>query len=202
MKRKSLYAVLALVLSVIMSLEGALAATLTLPTGVKVIEEEAFYGDDSLDQVVLPEGVEEIGPRAFADSSLTSINLPDSLTGIAEDAFDEDVAVEANEGTYAYDWAVNNGYIIPEGMEGWTCGYGPDELAITVSDSQPFTAGSIASLYHILYNGVCPTNLQAAVVDNSAPDKVSIAAYVLKNQEDTSVYIVAGARTDHWYVRP
>nr|MCR5173064.1 leucine-rich repeat domain-containing protein [Oscillospiraceae bacterium] len=79
---------------------SALAAdTLALPAETTVIEEEAFFGDTSLDEVVLPEGVTAIGPRAFAGSSVSRIYLPASLTEIAEDAFS------------ACDWVV---------------GYGPD----------------------------------------------------------------------------
>ena len=65
----------------------ASATTLTIPAGVKEIEEEAFYGDTSLDEVVLPDGIERIGARAFAESSLKKINLPSSLVEIADDAF-------------------------------------------------------------------------------------------------------------------
>ena len=86
--------------------QPALAGTLILPSRLSAIEESAFEGDWSLDQVALPEGVETIGERAFADSSLAGINLPDSLTRIAPDAFDEtsNVDFDVHEGTYAYDW--------------------------------------------------------------------------------------------------
>ena len=56
---------------------------------LEVIEVEAFYGDDSLDEVVLPEGTVSIGSRAFANSSLRRINLPDSLTIIANASDDK-----------------------------------------------------------------------------------------------------------------
>ena len=94
---------------------SALADVLKLPAGVKVIEEEAFYGVQSIDEVVLPEGVEEIGPRAFADSSVTAVNLPDSLTEIADDAFDPDADIDfsVNEGTYAWDWVEEQTPLVP-----------------------------------------------------------------------------------------
>ena len=86
---------------------------LTMPAALKIIDEEAFYGSTSIDKVVLPEGVTEIHSKAFANSTLSEINLPNSLTFIADDAFDgpDKVTVTANPGTVAYDWAVRNLYI-------------------------------------------------------------------------------------------
>lgn len=79
---------LLLVLCLLLSLSSpALADTvLQLPSALKRIEEDAFRGDTSLDEVVLPEAIESLGGGAFAESSLTKINLPDSLTEIADDA--------------------------------------------------------------------------------------------------------------------
>jgi len=86
---------------------------LTLPAALQIIEEEAFYGNTSIEKVIVPDGTTEIRSRAFADSSLTEIELPDTLTSIADDAFDNcsDFAVIAEEGSYAYEWAVEKGYI-------------------------------------------------------------------------------------------
>ena len=47
--------------------------TLRLPTSLQVIEAETFYGDKSLDFVVLPENVTEIGALAFSNSSIKSM---------------------------------------------------------------------------------------------------------------------------------
>ena len=111
-KTLAMLMVLALLLA-----DGGIAAlaenVLILPKALQVIEEEAFYGDTSLDKVVLPDNVKEIGARAFANSTLSEINLPDSLTYIADSAFigTNDVSVSADPGTYAYDWAVEEGYI-------------------------------------------------------------------------------------------
>jgi len=87
--------------------------TLTLPAAMQIIDEEAFYGNTSIDKVVVPDGTTEIRSKAFANSSLTEIELPDTLTFIAEDAFDgcAKFSVSAPMGCYAYEWAVKKGYI-------------------------------------------------------------------------------------------
>lgn len=66
----------------------ASAETLRLPASLTYIGEEAFARDRSLDAVVVPEGTEEIGPRAFAGSSMRSLSLPGSVTRIADDALE------------------------------------------------------------------------------------------------------------------
>ena len=82
------FSFLILVLIVLLSVSGmAMAATLTLPDGVTVIEEQAFYGDTSLDTVVLPENITRIDSKAFAYSSVKRIYLPAKLSYIASDAF-------------------------------------------------------------------------------------------------------------------
>lgn len=59
----------------------------TVPEGVKVIGEYAFYQNVEISNVVLPEGVEEIKPYAFSSSGLSAIDLPDSLKIIGDGAF-------------------------------------------------------------------------------------------------------------------
>ena len=89
------------------------SAELELPPSLQVIEAQAFYGDPSVTSVVLPEGIRSIGPEAFAHSGLTEITLPDTLTQIADDAFTgcKRLKVHAPENSYAYSWAVRQGYI-------------------------------------------------------------------------------------------
>ncbi len=87
--------------------------TLVFPKDLKVIRAEAFRGDDFIQKAVLPDGILKIYTRAFADSSLREINLPESLTYISEDAFDNSClqTVTAPKGSYAYNWARTHGYI-------------------------------------------------------------------------------------------
>ena len=51
------------------------------------IPANAFRGMDSLTQLILPEGVEEIGDYAFSGSALSSIKIPGSVTYIGESPF-------------------------------------------------------------------------------------------------------------------
>lgn len=92
----------------------AFAGTYTFPENIKEIDDYAFFDNAKMDVVVLPDGIERIGYEAFGNSSLTSINLPESLTYIDDTAFSgctELTKVTAKVDTYAYDWAVQNGYI-------------------------------------------------------------------------------------------
>ncbi len=103
-----------LTLSLIFSISAqAWADTLTLPSSIKEIEEEAFLNADSLDEVVVPEGALSIGSRAFASSGVKKISLPESLSYIADDAFwDTNPTVSAIKGSYAYRWAAAHDLIM------------------------------------------------------------------------------------------
>lgn len=90
----------------------ALAEGIVLPAGLLRIEEEAFFGLQSAHRAELPDGLEYIGARAFAYSSITSVTLPDSLEYIAEDAFEgcgSDMTVTASLESYAGIWAMQHG---------------------------------------------------------------------------------------------
>ena len=67
------------------SAQGALV----LPEGVTEIGEEAFAGLDAVSEIVLPDGLATIGPRAFAGSALYTVSVPESVTSIAPDAFED-----------------------------------------------------------------------------------------------------------------
>lgn len=59
-----------------------------IPAGTITIGEEAFAGVDA-QEIILPDGIEIIGAGAFSGcAQLSLINLPPSLTSIAQNAFD------------------------------------------------------------------------------------------------------------------
>lgn len=111
--RKNLSSLLAAVMIITM-MPGAGLAELTLPSKVRHIEASAFEGDTSLGEVILPEGIETIGARAFADASISRIHLPGSLSEIADDAFDGASVgfFDADRNTYAYNWLDGHGYLL------------------------------------------------------------------------------------------
>lgn len=116
--RRLLALLLAAVLTLSLSPLTALAdpepsRVLTLPADTRIIDEEAFMYDNGFAEVVLPDGIREIRARAFACTALQRINLPASLTFIDDEAFAQInmLEVTAEEGSYAYKWAVEHGYL-------------------------------------------------------------------------------------------
>ncbi|MCR5843962.1 MAG: leucine-rich repeat domain-containing protein [Oscillospiraceae bacterium] len=65
----------------------AFADAQILPTNLLTIDANAFYGDSSLEEIVVPEGMETIGEKAFAYSGLKHIYLPETVSSIAKNAF-------------------------------------------------------------------------------------------------------------------
>lgn len=55
---------------------------------LRVIGEKAFYECNSLESVSLPDGVTEIGAEAFVGTSVTELNITDSLVKLGKNACD------------------------------------------------------------------------------------------------------------------
>ncbi len=53
----------------------------------KIVADQAYYLNNTLGEVALPEGIEEVGQFSFARSSLTGIFLPESIQTIGYGAF-------------------------------------------------------------------------------------------------------------------
>ena len=99
---------------VFIALDAEFTPTVTLPASLIEIEEEAFLGS-AFTSIRIPEGTVSIGSRSFADCrQLTQIEIPDSVTFIAPDAFEgiERLIVYCENGSKAADYAEEKGYII------------------------------------------------------------------------------------------
>ena len=55
---------------------------LIIEDGVRSIMDGAFYGEQYLESVTLPDSIEFIGEAAFADTGITSVTIPQNLYGI------------------------------------------------------------------------------------------------------------------------
>ena len=67
---------------------GGKTGSVTIPSGVMIIMECAFYGCSSLTSLTIPSSVTSIGDSAFRFcSSLTSVTIPSSVTSIGDYAF-------------------------------------------------------------------------------------------------------------------
>ena len=53
----------------------------------KTVADQAYYRNNKLKKVVLPEGIEEIGQFSFARSTVTVITIPEGVTDISYGAF-------------------------------------------------------------------------------------------------------------------
>lgn len=77
---------------------------------VTVIADQCFYNCTSLSYVELPSSLNKIEKYAFANTALTEITIPDSVTYIDPTAFDgcEDLVIYCTSDSYAHDFAEEN----------------------------------------------------------------------------------------------
>jgi hypothetical protein len=67
---------------------------IVLPSTVRKIEMSAFEGYDSLEQIVLNEGLEEIGSFAFNSPNIEELTIPSTVNYIGDMPFFQNIALE------------------------------------------------------------------------------------------------------------
>ncbi len=67
----------------------------SIPSSVQTIGENAFYHAPITGALLLPEGLSSIGPYAFSQSAVASINLPTTLAALGAHAFDRAVLLSS-----------------------------------------------------------------------------------------------------------
>ncbi len=115
---------------------AARADCLTLPSDTQIVEAQAFSGDASVTEVILPSRLRRIETQAFTGTSLRAVTLPASLEYIADDAFDPAVAFRVTSGSYAAQWAqdlektILDGPELPDGVTYDIIASGADRYAV------------------------------------------------------------------------
>ena len=89
-------------------------AEITIPGTVKYIGNAAFQDCRNLSKVVISDGVRKIGDNAFGGTALTEITIPASVTMIGKNITSKNVIWNVKEGTYAYQFALENKYMIKQ----------------------------------------------------------------------------------------
>lgn len=121
-----------------------------IKSGVTTIGDCAFWGCSSMTQISIPDTVVYIGYRAFADSGLTSVNVPGSVNRIVDLAFENChslTQVSVADGVRIWDGAFKGcsaladaqGFVIVEGRL-YDYAYGPTTVTIpnTVTSIDPY----------------------------------------------------------------
>lgn len=84
---------------------------ITLPNTIAEIEDYAFMDCATLTEFAIPNGTNYIGSGVFRGcTDLQTVSIPNSVKDIDADAFEgSDAAITCEEGSTAYEFAVNNG---------------------------------------------------------------------------------------------
>lgn len=119
--------------------------TFVLPASLQVIDEEAFVGT-SVKTVVLPDGFDWIGDKAFfLAQNLTDVYIPASMQHIGQGAFSASskLTIHGIENSLAYTWARDNGI-----------NFAVDDIWTTAQVSDWFHIESLLALFFI----ICPVD--------------------------------------------
>ena len=92
---------------------------INLPFSIKTIGRDAFGNCYNLINVTIAEGTTSIGENAFTGCSyLKTLSLPRSIESIGKDAFGDEMILVAERGSFAAEWAIENGYKLRLNGEG------------------------------------------------------------------------------------
>jgi len=84
-----------------------------LPANLKVIEDYAFFKDESLENIVIPEKTEKIGDYVFLYTGLKTITILSDNVNISDKAFelcDSSMVIYAAKGSTAETYAAEHGF--------------------------------------------------------------------------------------------
>ena len=143
---------------------------LVLPAGLKIIGEEAFMNDISLDKVIVPEGVTQIQEKAFANSTVIEVDLPASITYIADNAFDgcDGLMISAPADSYAQKWVNSKGF---KSLENATPA---SDFTYDVSGNEVTITGYIGSATEVVIPNFIEGRLVTGIAENAFNEQTEL----------------------------
>ncbi len=175
--------------------------TISLPDTVREIGHSAFRALDNLVSIRIPEGTETIDAFAFGEcKNLESVYLPKSLTSIAgEIVWNSPKAVlMVPDGSYAEDYAVNNGISYDDGSGRLT-------IVSVTSNADEFRVGDKCVWTPYLYGGTGEKRLEYKLFRNGQETGIGSDGFVTDTEysyvfDDVGEYhIVVTAEDDTEY---
>ena len=86
--------------------------------GLVSLNKTTVYGSDAIESIYLPKGVEYINNIAHNCPKLKDVYIPDTVTEIVYLSLEpEDVSIHTPSGSYAEQWALDNGYTVVNDYE-------------------------------------------------------------------------------------
>lgn len=138
-------------------------------TQILLYADKVYVGEH-----IIPEGINYISDYAFADSNITSVKIPSSVTYIGAHAFSgcDNLTIKAKAGSYAYNYAKENGFNLVTEKETLVRVIWPDDIEIYLNEEYelPIIAHALTSAntlveLPVVFNG--NTNVATDVVGTS-----------------------------------
>ena len=98
---------------------GCRLTDVRIPDTVTAIGDSAFCGCRFLRSITLPDSITTIGNSAFYRCRLTDVTIPDSVTTIGDGAFESTTIITVPRDSYAAQWCKENGlnYTYPDALD-------------------------------------------------------------------------------------
>lgn len=125
-----------------------LVKSVEIPSTVKIIERDAFYGCSRMESVVISEGVEAISSYAFSSCCrLVSVRIPSTVETIGDRAFSECIGLES--------FSVASGNDRYKSVDGMLCSYDGRELIAGLNRTTVVIPHGIESIRNGAFKGYC-----------------------------------------------
>ena len=134
---------------------------ITLPTeidGIQVLKVEgyAFQDAQQLTEVVIPDGYERIGYLAFyTNQMLKKVYVPATVTYIVDSAFEHKPTIQCYKGSYAEQWATDNGCSVEHADDINPLYYAHTPLEAVKENEMKATCTKEGSYDSVVYCSVC-----------------------------------------------